>query len=210
MWRVKLALIGALVVIIGAGLLWRHCGRREEAPRPPANAPAFPAARFTRVPTEEGRVAVWDTLKPGRKKTRAVEVLVGMPAGTEAYEVTPAGDTPAIIYRSPEGEVYIPRGTAGKVRAYRKPAPFAAWELRPAAFAYTDLRRIGGGVALGVARFGRVHFGPAAAYDSARTFSFGAAACYNVWGNVDAGAYGGKAFGEGGWRGGAAVGVGLR
>ena len=184
---------------------------RLERPGPAIVAPAaktnaaFPRERFTPVPVVEDRVPLRERLKPGRRKTRAEELLAGMPPGTEAYEVTGGGGEGALIYRTPAGEVFVPNETRATVRAYRRAAPFAQLELRPGVFAWTDLSRIGGGAAVNVVRLGRVHAGPAASYDSGRTLSLGLTAGYNVWRNVDVGAYGGKAVGKEGWRGGVGI-----
>jgi hypothetical protein len=158
----------------------------------------------------EDRIPLRERLKPGRRKTRAEELLAGTPPGTEAYEVTGDEEEPTVIYRTPAGEVFVPNETVATVRAYRRAAPFAELEVRLGVFAWTDLSRIGGGAAVNVVRLGRLHAGPAASYDSGRTLSFGLTAAYNVWRNVDVGAYGGKAVGKEGWRGGVMVGVGIR
>ncbi len=188
---------------------------RVEHPRPAAAPPspnasgAFPRERFKRVPVKEDRVPLTTRLRPGRKKTRAEELLAGMPAGTVVYEIKTAPGDETLIYRSPTGEVFVPNETTATVSVYRKPAPLAAFEFRPGVFAWTDLTRLGGGLGVGVVRIGRVHAGPAASYDSRREFAVGAAAAYNVWRNVDAGVYGAKTMGKEGWRGGGLITVNL-
>lgn len=210
---VKLLGAGVLVGLIAAAVIVLH-GGRDPAPAPSTYRPAptspFNADRFRAVPVETDAVPLGVKLKPRHKKTRAEAILNGLPAGTEAYEITTAHGDDALLYRAPEGGVFIPNDSKVTVRAYRKTPPFAAWELRPAVIAFTDASRVGGGLAVGVARVGRVHVGPSAAYDSGQTLSIGAAMTYNLWRNIDLGAYAGKKIGREGWRGGIMAAVAIR
>jgi len=210
MRKVKFALACALVVVVAAGVVtWRLERLRAAAP-PPAGAARLGGRVLTRVPVREERLTLAERLKPGRRRTRGEELLAAMPAGTEAYEVRTPGEAPVVIYRSPAGDVLVPPETRAEVAAYRKLAPFAALEARPAAFAYADLGGAGAGGGVGLVRLGRVHLGAAAACDTRRTWSAGTLAAVNVWRNVDAGVYAGKALGRGGWRGGVAVALAVR
>lgn len=210
---VKFLGAGIFLGLIAAAIIVLH-GGRDPAPAPSAYRPVptspFNADKFRAVAVETDAVPWAARLKPGRKKSPAEELLKDLPPGTEAYEITtPRGDH-ALIYRAADGGVFVPNDTPATVRIYRKAPPFVAFEIRPAVVAFTDASRVGGGLAVGVARVGRVHVGPAATYDSGQTLSFGAAATYNLWRNADVGAYAGKKIAREGWRGGIMAAVAIR
>lgn len=199
-----LALVALLAVAAAVAFWLRPCERPTVKTAPARPSDAFPADKFEAAVVVEDELTPWEKANPFHRKTRAEELLEGLPAGTEVYEFKVEEAGTERIWRSPEGDVYVEReGGVEEIKVYRKPEAAAGLAFRPELFGYVggDVGA-GGGVAL--VRVKSFYAGPAAAYDR-QGLSAGVAATWNVWRNVDVGGYGGKRLGAEGWAGGAVV-----
>lgn len=200
--RVVLPLALVVAVLVAAVVFVRSCDRKLDAidaggklvavPRAPL-AKEYPPERYTPVPVVEPRPSLVDKLRPGRKKSRGEELLEGKRPGTDAIDVK--GE---VIYRTPEGEYYTTQN-GSTVVVFRKPEPFASFEVRPSvgavgyAVKHGDDYEPAAGVMGRVdgVRIWRIHGGAGVIAGTGPTVGIAATTAYNLTHNADAVAFGG-------------------
>ena len=209
-WKILAGLIVIVAFIIG--LIWlRPC----ENPKltndkiTDKTDKAFPAEQFTKVDVIVDDYTPAERINPLHKKTRAEELLADKPPGTEVMEFSAAGINR--IYRTQEGLYYIENdsGITG-ITVYKKPLPLFGLEYRPEIALTCDFSTIGLGLRLDVLRLWKLHAGLGFGINTNRDTWAGLGICYNVWRNVNIGAYCGKVIMKPGFSYGISAGISIQ
>jgi hypothetical protein len=209
-WKILAGLIVIILVIIG--LIWlRPCEKPklDNTPIPSKVDRAFPPDQFTKVNVIEDDYTPAEKLNPLHKKTRAETLLADKPPGTEVAEFTAVGVNR--IYRTQEGLYYIENdsGITG-ITVYKKPLPLFGLEYRPEIALTCDFSTIGLGVRLDVLRLWKLHSGPGIGINTDKDTWAGLGICYNIWRNVNIGAYCGKVIMKPGFNYGISAGISIQ